>query len=88
MALVACKFADFIQGTGREQEEKVTKAHEWIQKDDVSIVNLVLSKPLVIKTFQEYAATGRFAVRDMKHTLAFGVVRAVEKKQVEAKNGK
>jgi hypothetical protein len=36
----------------------------------------------------EYAALGRFAVRDMKQTAAARVVRVVEKKQVEAKNGK
>jgi elongation factor 1-alpha len=59
-----------------------------IQKDDAAIVKVVLSKPLVIETFQEYAALGRFAVRDMKQTVAVGVVHAVEKKQVEVKKGK
>ncbi|MCI50354.1 elongation factor 1-alpha-like, partial [Trifolium medium] len=31
-------------------------------------------------TFSEYPPLGRFAVRDMRQTVAFGVIKAVEKK--------
>jgi elongation factor 1-alpha len=53
MAHVACKFAEFIQGTDRGQEKKVAEAQKWIQKDDAAIVKVVLSKPLVLVTFQK-----------------------------------
>ena len=41
--------------------------------------------PLVVETFKEYPALGRFAVHDMKQTVAVGVIHAVEKKKVENK---
>jgi hypothetical protein len=46
-----------------------------------------MSQPVDIETFQKYTALWRFGVRDIKQT-AVGVVRAVNKKQLEAKNGK
>jgi translation elongation factor EF-1alpha len=43
---------------------------------------------LIIETFQECAAFGKFTVRDMKQTVGIGVVRVVEERQVEAKRGR
>jgi elongation factor 1-alpha len=83
----ACRFDTLIQRADRRHGKAVTKAPGWIQKHDATIVKVVPSKPLVVETSQEYAALGRFAVRDMKQTVAVGVVRAVEKKAVEAKKG-
>jgi elongation factor 1-alpha len=79
-AHIACKFDELIQKTDRRHGKKVTEAPEWVQKDDSALVVVVPSKPLVIETFQEYPSLGRFAVRDMKQTVAVGVVRNVEKK--------
>jgi elongation factor 1-alpha len=84
-AHIACKFNKLIQRTDRRHGKKVTEQPEWIQKDDAAVVEVVPSKPLVVEKFQDYAALGRFAVRDMKQTVAVGVVRAVEKKAVETK---
>jgi elongation factor 1-alpha len=84
-AHIACKFNKLIQRTDRRHGKKVTEQPEWIQKDDAAVVDVVPSKPLVVEKFQDYAALGRFAVRDMKQTVAVGVVRAVEKKAAEAK---
>jgi elongation factor 1-alpha len=79
-AHIAAKFDKLIQRVDRRHGKKVTEEPEWIQKDDAAVVIVVPSKPLVVETFQEYAALGRFAVRDMKQTVAVGVIRAVEKK--------
>jgi elongation factor 1-alpha len=79
-AHIACRFDELIQKTDRRHGKKVTEAPEWVQKDDAALVVVVPSKPLVIETFQEYPSLGRFAVRDMKQTVAVGVVRIVEKK--------
>ncbi|KAG0237853.1 Elongation factor 1-alpha 1, partial [Mortierella sp. GBA43] len=35
--------------------------------------------PLCVETFQEYPPLGRFAVRDMRQTVAVGVIKSVEK---------
>ena len=79
-AHIACRFDKLIQRIDRRHGKKVTEEPEWIQKDDIGIVRVVPSKPLVVESFQEYPPLGRFAVRDMKQTVAVGVIRSVEKK--------
>lgn len=37
-------------------------------------------KPMVCEIFSEYPPLGRFAVRDMKNTVAVGVIKKAEKK--------
>jgi elongation factor 1-alpha len=69
-AHIVRKFEELIQRTDRRHGKKVTEALEWIEKDDAAIVKVVPSRPPVIETFQEYAALGRFAVRDIKRAVA------------------
>ncbi|KAL2314850.1 Elongation factor 1-alpha-B [Schizosaccharomyces pombe] len=40
---------------------------------------MVPSKPMCVEAFTDYAPLGRFAVRDMRQTVAVGVIKAVEK---------
>jgi len=84
-AHIACKFAELIQRIDRRHGKKVTEKPEWIQKDDAAVVRVEPSKPLVVETFATYPALGRFAVRDMKQTVAVGVIRSINRKVVEAK---
>ena len=44
------------------------------------MVKMVPSKAMVIESFSEFPPLGRFAVRDMKQTVAVGVVKQVSKK--------
>jgi elongation factor 1-alpha len=48
------------------------------------LVKIVPTKPLCVESFEVYPALGRFAVRDMKRTVAVGVITEVAKK-VEVK---
>ena len=41
---------------------------------------MVPQKSMVVETFAEYPPLGRFAVRDMKQTVAVGVIKLVDKK--------
>jgi len=47
---------------------------------------MVPQKPLCVEVFTEYPPLGRFAVRDMRQTVAVGVIKEVNKK--EASGGK
>tara|TARA_B100001094_G_scaffold10487_1_gene9364 strand:+ start:4135 stop:4260 length:126 start_codon:yes stop_codon:yes gene_type:complete len=38
------------------------------------------TKPMCVETFTEYPPLGRFAVRDMRQTIAVGVIKKVEVK--------
>lgn len=42
-------------------------------------MKLLPSKPMCVESFSEYPPLGRFAVRDMKQTVAVGVIKSVEK---------
>ena len=41
-------------------------------------------KPLVCETYSTYPPLGRFAVRDMKMTVAVGVIREINRKEPNA----
>ncbi|RZC76885.1 hypothetical protein C5167_001011 [Papaver somniferum] len=47
----------------------------------LEVLRLMLpTKPMVVETFSQYPPLGRFAVRDMRQTVAVGVIKEVEKK--------
>ena len=48
---------------------------------DAAYVKMVPSKPMCVEPFTQYPPLGRFAVRDMRQTVAVGVIKAVEKKE-------
>jgi elongation factor 1-alpha len=41
---------------------------------------MVPTKPMVVESFSQYAPLGRFAVRDMKQTVAVGVIKETKRK--------
>jgi len=49
------------------------------------MVKLIPSKPMCVEPFSAYPPLGRFAVRDMRQTVAVGVIKEVTKKQKDAK---
>jgi elongation factor 1-alpha len=44
------------------------------------MVKMIPSKPMCVEKFSDYPPLGRFAVRDMRQTVAVGVIKEVEKK--------
>ena len=40
------------------------------------MAELVPSKPLCVESFQDYPPLGRFAVRDMRQTVAVGIIKS------------
>jgi len=76
---VSCKFEQILskveRRTGTTQEENP----ESLQNGDSGMVKMVPMKGLCIESFAEYPPLGRFAVRDMKRTVAVGVVKSVNK---------
>ena len=61
---------------------KVTEEFpKFIKSGDAAIVRLTPSKPMVVEAFSEFPPLGRFAVRDMKQTVAVGVIKETLKKE-------
>merc|ERR1719208_402550 len=60
-------------------------APKFIKSGDAAIVKLLPSKPMCVEPFADYPPLGRFAVRDMRQTVAVGVIKATTPKEVAGK---
>jgi elongation factor 1-alpha len=82
-AHIACKFKSIKQKidrrTGKALEEKTDDKKLIIKSGDAAIVTMEPSKPMCVEAFTDYAPLGRFAVRDMRQTVAVGVIKSVKK---------
>jgi len=87
-AHIACKFAEIQTKIDRRSGKELEKLPKNIKSGDAAMVNLIPSKPMCVETFADYPPLGRFAVRDMRQTVAVGVIKEVNRKKdakVEAK---
>merc|ERR1712018_25412 len=80
-AHIACKFEEMIEKIDRRSGKKLEDNPEKVKSGDAAIVKMVPSKPMCVEAFSDYAPLGRFAVRDMRQTVAVGVIKAVTKKE-------
>jgi elongation factor 1-alpha len=78
-AHIACKFAELIEKIDRRTGKVMEAAPKFVKSGDAAIIKLVPSKPMCVESYQEYPPLGRFAVRDMRQTVAVGVIKSVEK---------
>lgn len=78
-AHIACKFDTLIEKIDRRTGKKMEDSPKFIKSGDAAIVKMVPSKPMCVEAFTEYPPLGRFAVRDMRQTVAVGVIKAVDK---------
>jgi len=79
-AHIACKFSELQSKIDRRTGKELEKDPKSLKSGDASMVKLTPSKPMVVETFAEYPPLGRFAVRDMRQTVAVGVIKEVTKK--------
>ncbi|XP_050406313.1 elongation factor 1-alpha-like [Patella vulgata] len=82
-AHIACKFSEIQEKCDRRSGKKLEDAPKFVKLGDSALVVLVPSKPMCVESFNEYAPLGRFAVRDMKQTVAVGVIKSVTKAEVK-----
>ncbi|THH06095.1 hypothetical protein EW145_g4323 [Phellinidium pouzarii] len=78
-AHIACKFAELIEKIDRRTGKAIETSPKFVKSGDACIAKLVPSKPMCVETYAEYPPLGRFAVRDMRQTVAVGVIKSVEK---------
>jgi len=63
----------------RRSGAELEKEPKFIKTGDCAIVTLKPTKPMCVESFTDFPPLGRFAVRDMKRTVAVGVIKTVEK---------
>jgi len=84
-AHIACKFSALEKKIDRRTGKELEKNPKFLKKGDSGVVTMIPSKPMCVETFKEYPPLGRFAVRDMRQTVAVGVIKAVLKKEKDGK---
>lgn len=78
-AHIACKFAELKEKIDRRTNKKIEDNPKMIKMGDSAIVKMIPSKPMCVESYMEYPPLGRFAVRDMRQTVAVGVIKSVKK---------
>eukprot|EP01084_Bolivina_argentea_P062799 114791_1 len=84
-AHIACRFAELKQKIDRRSGKVIEAEPKAVKSGDAAIVLMTPTKPMCVETFKDYAPLGRFAVRDMRQTVAVGVIKAVTKKEASGK---
>jgi len=82
---IACKFEALLQKIDRRTNKEIEAEPKEVKNNEAAIIKLVPQKGMVVEAFAEFPPLGRFAVRDMKRTVAVGVVKAVTKKSDDKK---
>jgi len=76
-AHIACKFSEILTKVDRRTGAELEAGPKNIKNGDAAIVKLTPSKPMCVEPFTTYPPLGRFAVRDMRQTVAVGVIKSV-----------
>lgn len=84
-AHIACKFEEIQKKVDRRTAKVLEESPKFIKSGDSAIVKIKPTKAMCVETFTTYPPLGRFAVRDMKTTVAVGVIKEVQKKEPKKK---
>ncbi|SCU88189.1 LAMI_0D09120g1_1 [Lachancea mirantina] len=78
-AHIACRFDELLEKNDRRSGKKLEDNPKFLKSGDAALVKFVPSKPMCVEAFSDYPPLGRFAVRDMRQTVAVGVIKSVVK---------
>merc|ERR1712113_687675 len=76
-AHIACKFDVIKQKIDRRNGKVLEENPKFVKPSDCAIVQIKPTKPMCVESFTDFPPLGRFAVRDMKRTVAVGVIKTV-----------
>ncbi|XP_061661380.1 elongation factor 1-alpha-like [Syngnathoides biaculeatus] len=80
-AHVTCRFAELKEKLDRCTGNRLEERPQLLMSGDAATVKLVPVKPMCVESFFTYPPLGRFAARDLKQTVAVGVIKSVEKEK-------
>jgi len=79
-AHIACKFNVLLCSINKRNGQKIEDFPKSIKSGMAAMVRMIPSKPMCVEAFSKYPPLGRFAVRDMRKTVAVGVIKHVLRK--------
>ena len=84
-AHIACKFNELRQKIDKRSGKVTEENPKFVKNGEAAMISLIPTKPMCVETYKEFAPLGRFAVRDMKQTVAVGIIKETNKKVEVAK---
>ncbi|RHN82539.1 putative protein-synthesizing GTPase [Medicago truncatula] len=78
---IAVKFAKLVTKNVRHYFVEIEKEPKFLKNGDAGVIEMIPTKPMLVETFSKFPSLGRFAVRDMRQTVAVGVIMDVTKKK-------
>jgi len=87
-AHIACRFNELLSKIDRRTGQEMEASPKFVKSGDAVIAQMIPTKPMCVEKFSEYAPLGRFAVRDMRQTVAVGVIKEVDKTEKAGKAAK
>merc|ERR1712080_614167 len=77
-AHIACKFNTVLSKLDARTGKTAAILPKSVKTGDAAMVALTPTKPMCLESYGDFAPLGRFAVRDMRHTVAVGVVKKTQ----------
>jgi elongation factor 1-alpha len=87
-AHIACKFSKIRNKIDKRDGKVMEEEPAFIKSGDAAMIELIPQKKMVVEAFSSFPPLGRFAVRDMKQTVAVGVIKETTRKAAAAGNKK
>jgi elongation factor 1-alpha len=84
-AHVACKFTKIFSKMDKRSGKVLEENPEKVLNQEACLALLTPQRPMCVESFKAYPPLGRFAVRDMRKTVAVGVIKKSTRKNKEAK---
>jgi len=73
---IACKFNRLLCKVDKRTGQKKEDDPKALVKNEAGMVEMIPSKPMVVEPYALYPPLGRFAVRDLRKTIAVGVIKS------------
>merc|ERR1711959_71660 len=80
-AHIACKFNTVLSKLDSRTGKVAAYLPASVKTGDAAMVALTPTKPMCLESYSDFAPLGRFAVRDMRHTVAVGIVKKTQFKE-------
>merc|ERR1719231_165307 len=80
-AHIACKFNTVLSKLDSRTGKVAALLPSAVKTGDAAMVALTPTKPMCLESYSDFAPLGRFAVRDMRHTVAVGIVKKTQFKE-------
>jgi len=74
-AHIACRFDKLITLMNKRTGAVIEQNPKSAKSGQAVLVEMVPSKPMCVETYKDYPPLGRFAVRDMRKTVAVGIIK-------------